>query len=109
VPALRQRLRRPETWLALLAVLVALALADSQRDPSHQLLGHAYIAAVGLYQVWGHPILEGHVRCRFRPTCSVYSVEAVKRYGIVRGLRLTIERLYSCRPAVPMGTYQPVP
>jgi putative membrane protein insertion efficiency factor len=109
VPALRQRLTRPQTWLALLSVVAALAVADSLRDPGHQLLGRAYIAAVGVYQAWGHPILKGRVRCRFRPTCSVYSVEAVKRYGIARGLRLTIERLYRCRTEVPMGTYQPVP
>jgi hypothetical protein len=109
VPALRQCLTRPGTWLALIAVVVALAVTDTQRDPDRQLLSRAYIAGVGVYQIVGRPLLEGRVQCRFRPSCSVYSVQAVRKYGIVRGLRLTISRVRSCRVEVPLGTYQSVP
>ncbi|MBE3072322.1 MAG: membrane protein insertion efficiency factor YidD [Acidobacteria bacterium] len=49
------------------------------------------------------------VQCRYRPTCSEYSVEAVRRFGIRRGLILTARRVLSCRPPVPRGTFDPVP
>ncbi|MBE3096418.1 MAG: membrane protein insertion efficiency factor YidD [Planctomycetes bacterium] len=49
------------------------------------------------------------VQCRYRPTCSEYSIEAVGRFGIRRGLVLTARRVMSCRPPVPRGTFDPVP
>jgi len=49
-------------------------------------------------------MLEGIVACRYRPTCSEYSIQAVERYGIGRGLFLTVKRLASCTNDVPMGT-----
>ena len=46
--------------------------------------------------------------CRHMPTCSNYSYEALEKYGLIKGLILTIRRLLKCRP---MGTsgYDPVP
>jgi len=46
--------------------------------------------------------------CRFSPTCSHYSHEAISTHGPVRGLWLTIRRLLRCRPFGPSG-YDPVP
>ena len=46
--------------------------------------------------------------CRFSPTCSHYSHEAISIYGPFRGLWLTIRRLLRCRPFGPSG-YDPVP
>jgi hypothetical protein len=109
VPALRQRLTKPETWLGLFVVGIVLAMADAQRDPDRQVLSVAYLAGVRAYQQVGHPFLEGRVQCRFRPTCSEYSALAVTKYGIGRGLRLTASRIWSCRGEVPLGTYQGVP
>ncbi|UQU67055.1 membrane protein insertion efficiency factor YidD [Couchioplanes caeruleus] len=48
-------------------------------------------------------------RCRYTPTCSAYGLEAVRRYGTRRGLRLTAGRLSRCRPGVAYGTADPVP
>ncbi|MEV6595904.1 membrane protein insertion efficiency factor YidD [Actinoplanes sp. NPDC051346] len=48
-------------------------------------------------------------RCRFTPTCSAYGLEAVRRYGSRKGLRLTAGRLRRCRPGVTFGTADPVP
>jgi putative membrane protein insertion efficiency factor len=48
-------------------------------------------------------------RCRYTPTCSAYGLEAVRRYGTGRGLRLTAARLRRCRPGVVFGTADPVP
>jgi putative membrane protein insertion efficiency factor len=48
-------------------------------------------------------------RCRFTPTCSAYGLEAVERYGLRVGGRMTAARLTRCRPGVAYGTADPVP
>lgn len=45
--------------------------------------------------------------CRFSPTCSQYSREAVQRYGAARGLWLSVKRVLKCHPFHP-GGYDPV-
>jgi len=46
--------------------------------------------------------------CRYTPTCSQYTVEALKKHGIIRGLYLSIKRILSCHPWGGHG-YDPVP
>lgn len=46
--------------------------------------------------------------CRFTPTCSQYAVEAIRKYGPVKGLYLTLKRLLRCHPWGGSG-YDPVP
>ncbi|HUW66109.1 MAG TPA: membrane protein insertion efficiency factor YidD [Spirochaetia bacterium] len=45
--------------------------------------------------------------CRFEPTCSQYALEAVDRYGVVRGGWLAARRLVKCHPFHP-GGHDPV-
>jgi hypothetical protein len=106
---LRKSLKHPGTYLALLTLIAATVYADSFRLPDHQVSARAYICLVHGYQRTIRPQLAGFVQCRFSPTCSRYSTEAVRRYGLRRGLALTAARLWRCRSDVPMGSRDPVP
>jgi hypothetical protein len=103
MPELRERLRRPETYLALVGVFVMAAAADSFRPAEQQYSARAYVGLAGIYQSHISPRMRSYVRCRYRPTCSEYSRQAVARYGLPAGLRMSIGRTLSCRPAVPRG------
>lgn len=64
------------------------------------------LGIIRLYQRYVSPITPPS--CRFDPTCSHYGYQAIERYGVVRGLWLTVRRLVRCQPFHP-GGYDPVP
>ena len=62
------------------------------------------ILMVRWYQIVLGPLLGGH--CRFRPSCSVYFIQAVQKYGAVRGALKGTARVFRCHPFHP-GGYDP--
>ena len=47
-------------------------------------------------------VLLGH-SCRYLPTCSEYSIDALKEYGFFKGLLISIKRILSCHPIKFLG------
>jgi putative membrane protein insertion efficiency factor len=54
------------------------------------------IATLGFYKRFLSPMLPS--ACRYRPTCSEYMIEAVDKYGVLRGLWMGTLRLMRCHP-----------
>lgn len=64
------------------------------------------LALLRFYKRWISPALPPS--CRFTPTCSEYTYDAIARYGVLRGGWLGLRRLGRCHPWHP-GGYDPVP
>lgn len=61
---------------------------------------------IRIYQWTLSPLLGN--ACRFHPSCSEYTLQAVKRFGVLRGGWMGIRRIVRCNPFVE-GGYDPVP
>lgn len=66
---------------------------------------HVLLGLIWLYQ-WTIGPLIGN-RCRFYPSCSNYSKEALQKHGVFKGLWLTLRRLCRCHPWNPGGIDYP--
>ncbi|NLE04690.1 MAG: membrane protein insertion efficiency factor YidD [Crenarchaeota archaeon] len=64
------------------------------------------IYIIKIYQKWISP-LKIVPSCRFYPTCSQYAVDAVSKYGVLKGGFMALRRLLKCNPFHP-GGYDPV-
>ena len=60
------------------------------------LLRGVAIAPIRAYQLLLSPLLGQ--RCKYHPSCSAYAVEAISRFGILRGVVLAAWRLLRCNP-----------
>ena len=67
----------------------------------------AALLALRFYKAYLSILFAGS--CRFEPTCSRYTFEAIERFGVVRGVWLGLKRLLRCHPLSRKFGYDPVP
>ncbi|WP_139242017.1 membrane protein insertion efficiency factor YidD [Aquimarina spongiae] len=65
-----------------------------------------FVVLVKLYQNLISPLTPA--TCRYHPTCSHYTIEALQKHGLFKGSVLAIKRIFSCHPWGGSG-YDPVP
>lgn len=65
------------------------------------------LSLIRFYQRFISPAFPA--RCRFRPTCSSYAIEAISKYGAVKGGYLALRRFLRCHPFYKGDIYDPVP
>ena len=70
------------------------------------MIGRFIIIIIKAYQNLISPLLG--TNCRFQPTCSTYTIEAIKKFGALQGIILGFRRIIKCRPGGACG-YDPVP
>jgi putative membrane protein insertion efficiency factor len=75
-------------------------------NPFTAILKSLFLGLIWLYR----KIISPHTpqSCRFYPSCSCYSRDAIKRYGPFKGVALAAKRISRCHPRNP-GGYDPVP
>jgi len=69
-------------------------------------MSYLFISILRIYKRIISPYLAPS--CRFHPTCSVYAMEAIERYGACKGGFLALKRIVKCQPFHP-GGFDPVP
>ncbi|PJB13936.1 MAG: membrane protein insertion efficiency factor YidD [Flavobacteriales bacterium CG_4_9_14_3_um_filter_32_8] len=70
------------------------------------LVSKIFIVIIRFYQLSISPILGQN--CRYTPTCSQYSIEALNKYGPIKGGWLSLKRIFSCHPWGGHG-HDPIP
>ncbi len=71
------------------------------------IIAFPFIVLIRFYQLVISPWMGGS-KCRFTPTCSHYTIEAIQKHGPLKGIFLGVKRLSKCRPGGGHG-YDPVP
>ena len=71
-----------------------------------KILNFIFIVPIKLYQILLSPLLGQS--CRYHPTCSQYTIEAIEKYGPVKGIWLGTKRIARCHPWGGSG-HDPVP
>jgi len=65
-----------------------------------------FVLLVRIYQTLISPLTPA--TCRYQPTCSYYTLEALRTHGLFKGGKLAVKRIFSCHPWGGSG-YDPVP
>lgn len=75
-------------------------------QPSQSTMQKVILALIRGYQRFLSPLLGSN--CRYYPTCSHYTYEAIAKYGVAKGGRMGLRRIARCHPWHP-GGFDPVP
>jgi len=62
---------------------------------------------IGLIRIYQLLPFKSHNMCKFIPTCSNYGIDAISKYGSIKGSILTIKRILRCNP-LSKGGYDPI-
>ncbi len=65
-----------------------------------------FINIIKIYQRFVSPYFPSS--CKFSPTCSKYGIDAINKYGVLKGSVLTVKRILKCNPWS-KGGYDPIP
>ncbi|RKW50863.1 MAG: membrane protein insertion efficiency factor YidD [Lachnospiraceae bacterium] len=71
------------------------------------MLKKGIISLIRFYQKYLSP-LKWRTHCIYTPTCSEYAIQAISKYGIIKGILLSVWRILRCNP-FSKGGYDPVP
>ena len=71
-----------------------------------KLINFIFILPIKIYQIVLSPLIGPS--CRFNPTCSHYAIQAITKYGALKGLYLALKRIIRCHPWGESGN-DPVP
>jgi putative membrane protein insertion efficiency factor len=96
--------RRPA---APFAESVSARPATSEKKIARSYAVRAALLALRFYKAYLSILFAGN--CRFHPTCSQYTYEAIERFGVPRGVWLGMKRLGRCHPFSRRFGYDPIP
>ena len=72
----------------------------------NRILIYPFIIIIKFYQSFISPLIGSN--CRYTPTCSTYSIDSLKKHGLIKGIFLSIKRISKCNSLF-KGGYDPVP
>ena len=72
-----------------------------------KIITYLLIGIIKLYKLFISPLLPAN-SCKFEPTCSTYCIDALKTYGLIKGIAKSISRIVRCNPWFNTGGYEPV-
>ena len=96
--------------LVIIALMGIFLVVDVCRAPERQLSSRGLLLAIDAYQAtFSKTMPSMGVHCRFRPTCSYYTEEAIRRHGLLKGIGLGTKRILRCGPWTEADTLDPPP
>lgn len=82
-------------------------LVNPSMELFKKIIAFPFVVLIKFYQYVLSPYLGGS-KCRYTPSCSQYTMDAIKKYGPIKGIFLGAKRLSRCHPGGGHG-YDPVP
>ncbi len=82
--------------------------SDAVRQYTHGLLVIPRTLAIGCIRIYQKTAPLRPPMCRYQPTCSEYTAQAIQKYGLLAGMALGVRRIVRCNPFT-SGGYDPVP